>query len=150
MNRAGIGLRWRTRVRHLAGMPPYRGLKAWKNARRLAVECSKASRRLPRIEQPALAAELRQAGYGVVLRIAGGSTGPAAERRGALQQAQKSLAEIDTILCIAHDLDYLPSRDFARLEAWVDETGKTLYGLLRKIETTRAVPSSSLPSERPL
>src|SRR5882672_3323546 len=116
-------------------MPSYRGLKAWEHARRLAVECSKAARRLPRSEQPCLAAELRQAGYGAVLRIAAGSTGPAAERRMALQQAQRSLAEIDTILCIAHDLEYLPSRDYARLEAWSEETGKTLYGLLRRVET---------------
>jgi four helix bundle protein len=148
MNRAENWVRWRRPARHFVGMPPYRGLKAWENARRLAVECSKVSRRLPRTEQPALAAELRQAGYGVVLRIAAGSTGPAADRRGSLQQAQKSLAEIDTILCIAHDLEYLPSRDFARLEAWADETGKTLYGLLRKIEAS-LVPSSSLPSEIP-
>ena len=131
-------------------MPSYRGLKAWEHARRLAVECSKAARRLPRSEQPALAAELRQAGYATVLRIAAASTGPAGERSIALQQAQRSLAEIDTILCIAHDLEYLPSRDYARLEAWSDETGKTLYGLLRKIEATGEpveVIKSPLPSE---
>jgi four helix bundle protein len=83
-----------------------------------------------------LAAELRQAGYTVVLRIAAGSTGMAFERRIALQQAQRALAEIDTILCVAHDLEYLPSRDYARLEAWSDETSKTLYGLLRKLEVS--------------
>ena len=117
-------------------MPSYRGLKAWEHARRLAVECSKAARRLPRVEQPALAAELRQAGYAVVLRIAAGSTGAEGDRRVALQQAQSALAEIDTILCIAHDLEYLPSKDFARLEACSNDTGKTLYGLLRKLETS--------------
>jgi four helix bundle protein len=116
-------------------MPSYRGLKAWEHARRLAVECSKAARRLPRFEQLSLAAELRQAGYAVVLRIAAASTGPVPERRAALQSAQRSLAEIDTILCIAHDLEYLPSRDYARLEAWSEETGKTLYGLLRKADS---------------
>jgi len=131
-------------------MPSYRGLKAWEHARRLAVECSKAARRLPRAEQPSLAAELRQAGYAAVLRIAAASTGPAGERRVALQQAQRSLAEIDTILCIAHDLEYLPSRDYARLEAWSEETGKTLYGLLRKIEAASqpaVIATTSRPSE---
>jgi four helix bundle protein len=133
-------------------VPSYRGLKAWEHARRLAVECSKAARRLPRAEQPSLAAELRQAGYAVVLRIAAGSTGPAGERRIALEQARRALAEIDTILCIAHDLEYLPSRDFAKLEAWSDETGKMLYGLLRKAEASvdgslaRQHPANDFPN----
>src|SRR5690242_17780414 len=103
---------------HYPAMPTYRGLKVWENARRLAVECAKAARRLPRFEQPSLAMELRQAGYTTVLQIAAASTGPAPQRVIALQQAQQALAEIDTILCIAHDLEYLPSRDYARLEAW--------------------------------
>ena len=120
-------------------MPSYRGLKAWANARRLAVECSKAARALPRQEQSALAAQLREAGYAVVLRIAaGGCVAPGAERRCSLQEAQRSLAAIDTIVCIAHDLEYLSSRDYARLEAWLEETRKTLYGLLRKTDAERS------------
>ena len=130
-------------------MPSYRGLKAWEHARRLAVECSKAARRLPRLEQPALAAELRQSGYAVVLRIAAASTGPSRDRRSALQEAQRALAEIDTILCIAHDLEYLPSADYARLEALSEATGRTLYGFLQKFDASRrgvVEPSSSAPS----
>lgn len=121
-------------------MPPYRGLKAWAHARRLAVECAKAARALPRAEQPALGSQLREAGYAAVLQIAaGGCVGPLDQRRKALQEAQRSLAAIDTILCIAHDLDYLSGRDYARLEAWLEETAKTLYGLLRKVETSAGV-----------
>ena len=124
---------WRAAI--FFSMPPYRGLKAWANARRLAVECSKAARALPRQEQPALAAQLREAGYAAVLRIAaGGCSVPGPERRRSLQEAQRSLAAIDTIVCIAHDLEYLSSRDYTRLDAWLEETRKTLYGLLRKAE----------------
>jgi four helix bundle protein len=129
---------------NLGAVPPYRGLKAWAHARRLAVECSKAAQALPRAEQPALAAQLREAGYAVVLRIAaGGCAGPISGRRAALHDAQRSLAAIDTILCIAHDLEYLSSRDYARLEAWLEETGKTLYGLLRKVEANSTGPRVS-------
>ena len=124
-------------------MPPYRGLQAWEHARQLAVECSKAARRLPRVEQPSLGEELRHASYMLVLRIAGGSTGAAVDRRLAFQQAQRALAEIDTILCIAYDLQYLPARDFARLEARADAAGKTLYGLLRKVDGVASWPAPS-------
>lgn len=114
-------------------MPSYRGLKAWQHARRLAVECSKTAHHLPRSEQPALAMQLREAAYSLVLRIASGSAGPVEGRRRAFETAQSSLAEIETILGIAHDLDYLPTKEYARLGAWSEETGKTLYGLLRKL-----------------
>ena len=137
MRHAGKRLRLLPRYTDLAFMPPYRGLKAWAHARRLAVECAKAARSLPRAEQPALGAQLREAGYATVLHIAaGGCVGPPSERRKALQNAQRSLAAIDTILCIAHDLEYLSARDYARLEAWLEETAKTLYGLLRKVEAS--------------
>src|SRR5690349_16655544 len=98
-------------------MPAYRGLRAWEHARRLAVECSKTARRLPRIEQPSLGAELRSAGYTTVLRIAAAANGPDEARRSALLEAQRALAAIETIICIAHDLEYLPSKDYAKLEA---------------------------------
>ena len=124
-------------------MPSYRGLKAWEHARKLAVECAKTARQLPRHEQPALAAELRLAGYTAVLRIAASSTGPIEERPRALQQAQRSLAEIETIICIAHDLEYVSSRDHARLEALSVETGKTIYGLLRKLQSESSLAVSS-------
>ena len=127
-------------------MPPYRGLKAWANARRLAVECSKAARALPRQEQPALAAQLRDAGYSAVLRIAAGGSLPAGpERRRSLQEAQRSLAAIDTIVCIAHDLEYLSSSDYTHLEAWLEETRKPLYGLLRKAGAEQPAGGSGRP-----
>jgi four helix bundle protein len=126
-------------------VPSYRGLKAWEHARRLAVECSKTARRLPRLEQPALAAELRMAGYAAVLRIAAASAGPAEERPRVLQEAQRSIAEIDTIICIAHDLEYLSSRDYARLEALSEKTGRILNGLLRKLQMNRDTAAISSP-----
>lgn len=105
-------------------------------------------RRLPRAEQPALAAELRKAAYAVVLRIAAGAAARGPERQESLHRAQQALAEIETILCIAHDLEYLQSADFARLEARAEETGKTLYGLLRKMESP-SLSSSPSPSGTP-
>ncbi|HEX4561328.1 MAG TPA: four helix bundle protein, partial [Gemmatimonadales bacterium] len=55
------------------------------------------------------------------------------EYRRFLDTANGSLAEVETALGVAKDLEYIPSSDFARLEALATETGKTLFGLLRKI-----------------
>ena len=125
-------------------MPPYRNLKAWQHAQRLAVECVKAARQFPDHEQTALADQLRRAAYSVPINIAEGSA-----KRGSreylrfLDVARGSLAELETIIEMAKDIGYLDPVEFGRLEALATETSKTLYGLLRKIgeSAARQTPS---------
>jgi four helix bundle protein len=122
---------------------PYHSLKAWQHAQRLAVECAKAAARFPDYEQRALADQLRRAGYSAVLNIAEGSARRGSrEYRKYLDTAKSSLAEVETILSIARDLGYVHAAEFGRLEALACETGKTLFGLLRKISDSalRALP----------
>ncbi len=115
-------------------MPPYRTLKAWQHAQRLAIECVKSARRFPECEQDVLANQLRRACYSVPLNIAEGSAKRGSrEYRRFLDTARGSLAEVETILEMARDLSYLEPAEYGRLEALATETSKTLYGLLRKI-----------------
>jgi len=121
-------------------MAPYRTLKAWQHAQRLAIECAKAAKQFPDFEQDALADQLRRASYSVVLNIAEGAARRGSrEYRRFLDTANGPLAEVETALGVARDLEYLTPVEFARLEAISTETGKTLFGLLRKI--TQAVRS---------
>jgi four helix bundle protein len=120
-------------------MAPYRNLKAWEHAERLAVECVKASRGFPDFEQQSLADQLRRAAYSVPLNIAAGSAKRGSrEYRRYLDMARGSLAEVETMLGMARSLGYLRPADFGRLEALATETSKTLYGLLRKITDSAA------------
>lgn len=115
-------------------MPPYRNLKAWEHAQRLAIECVKAARRFPDYEQDGLADQLRRAAYSIPINIAEGSARKGSrEYKRFLDIASGSLAELETILGIARELGYIPVSDYTRLDAQASETGKTLYGLLRKI-----------------
>ncbi|MGH7568001.1 MAG: four helix bundle protein [Gemmatimonadales bacterium] len=115
-------------------MPPFRNLKAWEHAQRLAVECVRAAHRFPDIEQQGLADQLRRAAYSVPLNIAEGSAKRGSrEYRRYLDTACGSLAEVETILGMARALGYLEAAEFGRLEAVATETSKTLYGFLRKI-----------------
>ena len=94
----------------------------------------------------ALADQLRRASYSVVLNIAEGSSRRGSrEYRRFLDTANGSLAEVETALGLARELEYLKPADFGRLEALATETGKTLFGLLRKISASaaRLPPSSS-------
>ncbi len=120
-------------------MAPYRTLKAWQHAKRLAVQCSKAARGFPDYEQTALADQLRRAGYSVPTNIAEGSARRGSrEYRRFLDTAKASLSEVETILEIALELEYVSPDHYAQLEAVSTETAKTLYGLLRKISGAAA------------
>ena len=126
-------------------MAPYKTLKAWQHAERLAVECSLASKKFPDYEQSRLADQLRRASYSVVLNIAEGSSRRGSrEYRKFLDTAHGSLSEVETALGLARQLAYLDPAEFGRLEALATETGKTLFGLLRKITTNATrLPANS-------
>jgi len=126
-------------------MAPYKTLKAWQHAERLAVECSLVSKKFPDYEQSRLADQLRRASYSVVLNIAEGSSRRGSrEYRKFLDTAHGSLAEVETALGLARQLGYLDPVEFGRLEALATETGKTLFGLLRKISaSTTRLPANS-------
>lgn len=115
-------------------MSNYKTLKAWQHARILAIECVRAAKKFPPEEQYVLAHQLRKAAYSVVLNIIEGSgkLGPKEARHG-FDIASGSLDEVEGILDLAKELEYIPLTVMARLEARRDETGKTLHGLLRSV-----------------
>ena len=126
-------------------MAPYKTLKAWQHAERLAIECSLVSKKFPDYEQSRLADQLRRASHSGVLNIAEGSSRRGSrEYRKFLDTARGSLAEVETALGLAHKLGYLEPAEYGRLEALATETSKTLFGLLRKISDGAArVPQTS-------
>jgi four helix bundle protein len=122
-------------------MAPYHTLKAWQHAERLAVECAKAAKRFPAYEQAALADQLRRAAYSAPLNIAEGSTRRGSrEYRKFLDTANSSIAEVETALFLARELEYVSLTEYERISAIATEAGKPLFGLLRKVTdvTTRS------------
>ena len=120
-------------------MPNYRTLKVWQHAQRLALACARAAKRFPAHDCDVLKKQLLRACYSVPLNIAEGSgrKGPREFRR-FLDTARGSLAETQTALELAKEQGFIDHRDYEQLEAIAMETGKTLWGLLRKTsERTR-------------
>jgi four helix bundle protein len=125
-------------------MTSYRDLKVWQHGVKLAVECAKAAKRFPHEEQAALAEQLRLAAHSVPLNIAEGAARKGArELRRFLDTARGSLLEVQTALEIARQAEYLTEQEFQRLDGVANETGKTLWGLLRKVSVTVTSPSVS-------
>jgi four helix bundle protein len=117
-------------------MGNFKDLKAWQYARRLAVLSKGFIIRLPESEKDGLADQWRRASYSVVLNIAEGAAkkGPREFRR-YLDSARASLHEIEAILDLVVALGYLRPEQIAALEATRAECARTVYGLLRKMDT---------------
>ena len=123
----------------LDSMTGHRDLKAWQHAKILAVECARSARHFPGEEQGALADQLRRSAYGAALNIAEGvARRSTRDFRRFLDTAQASLREVQAILEIVHELQYLDSSTIARLEARADEAAKTLFGLIRSLDRRTA------------
>jgi len=115
----------------------FRSLKVWQHAERLAVECARVAKRFPGQDRNILADQLVRASYSVPLNIAEGSARKGAkEFRRYLDVARGSLAEVQNALELAKELEYLKPGEFERLESMADETGRTLWGMLRKVGDT--------------
>jgi len=118
-------------------MAPFRTLKVWQHAQRLAIECARAAKRFPDTDQKVLALQLLRASSSVPLNIAEGSARKGSkEFRRFLDVARGSLAEVESALELAKELEYIDPAEHARLDAIATETAKTLWGLLRKVGDT--------------
>ena len=92
------------------------------------------SHHFPSTESYGLTSQIRRAGVSVLANIAEGS-----ERQHKkeflqfLSVARGSLAEVETYLMLAKDLDYLNEKEFSSLEEQRRQVGRLLRGLYKSL-----------------
>jgi four helix bundle protein len=112
-------------------------------AARAAVGCGvcKGGQAVPGLRAGRSRRSTGRAGYGVSLNIAEGHARRGSrEYRRFLDTAKGSLAEVEAALDVALQLEYLTEEQHRLLMAIAEETGKTLFGLLRKISVASTHP----------
>ena len=119
----------------------HRDLVVWQKAMDLVVECYRISDRFPRSEDFGLRLQLRRASVSVPANIAEGRgrTG-VGEYLHHLSIAHGSLKELETHLEISRRLGYLTPEVLADFQGRLDEVGRLLGGLIRKLRATAAKP----------
>jgi len=114
----------------------YRDLIAWQKAMNFVAEIYLATQRFPNSELYGLTSQLRRAAVSIPSNIAEGQARLSQkEFHHILSQARGSLAEIETQLLIAGNLNYLPPAKVDGLLADADELGRVLNGLLTSIRS---------------
>ncbi len=115
-------------------MNRHRSLTAWQRGRDLAVAVHRAAKDLPACERYELGRQLRTAATSVPANIAEGSA-----RHGAAEFAHflsiplGSLAELDTLLALSRELEYLDRATADRLDALRDRASAAVFVLLRRL-----------------
>ena len=116
-------------------MGDYRRLRAWHEARDLAILSNAAIQRLPQRERYALGDQWRRASYSVVLNLAEGMSrrGPREFRR-YVDAARGSLHEVATILDLVGAMHYLPEDELRDLRLKRIHCARLVFALLKKLD----------------
>jgi len=114
----------------------YRDLVAWKKSMVLVCETYRATQVFPKNELYGLTSQLRRAAVSVPSNIAEGQARYSKrEFHHFLNNARGSLAEVETQVMLACNLNYLSSQETEVLLARAAELGRILNGLIASTKT---------------
>lgn len=106
-------------------------LDAYNLSRKLVLECYVVSKRFPEHERFGLVQQIRRAATSVSLNIAEGSARRTkAERRRFYEIARSSVVEIDAILDVCFDLQYIAKHDMDPTGVMISRCFKTLTRMM--------------------
>jgi len=113
----------------------YRDLEVWQKARRLVKEIYVISRTFPREEQFGLTAQIRRAVISIPSNIAEGhSRQSTKDYISFISVAIGSLAEVDTQIILAQDLEYLTQKECASVDQQIQSLQQMLHKLRHSLK----------------
>jgi four helix bundle protein len=121
----------------------YKQLRVWQNGIELVRQMYRLTGSFPKHELFGLSSQMQRAAVSVPANIAEGHTrGTTKEFLRFVTIAHGSLAEIETMLIVANDLQYINNQCFNQLSTLCDSTGKMLGALRRALTKKLRAPKS--------
>lgn len=109
----------------------HKDLKVWQQSKDLVSKIYRLTATFPKEEIYSLTAQIKRSAISIPSNIAEGSARESnKEYIRFLYIALGSLAELDTQLLIANDLEFIKSDEYQKLSIMLDEIGKMLSGLI--------------------
>jgi len=113
----------------------FEDLEVWQKAKNLAVKFYVLSKSFPKEDQFGITSQMRRSSFSIPSNIAEGSAKSGdKEFLRYTSIAQGSCAEFKTQLIIAKEIRILPEKDFADCILTVNDIGKMLKGLERRLK----------------
>ena len=119
-------------------MKDFRQLKVWEKAHQLALAVYKVTKGFPKEELYGLTSQIRRASMSVPTNIAEGcGRNTDAEFARFLQIAMGSASETEYQLLLAHDLEFLTSEQYQKLNIDVTEVKRMLTSFIQTLRADR-------------
>ena len=112
----------------------YKDLIVWQKAVLLVTDIYSTTKQFPTDERYGIVSQLNRAAVSVPANIAEGWGRKSSKNYlQFLRTSRGSLMEIETLLVISKNLNFLNSESYAQLSGKVEEVGKILHGLIKSI-----------------
>lgn len=113
----------------------FKDIKAWKHAHDLVIHVYKITKLFPKDELFGITKQIRRGVTSVTANIAEGMGRYSYKDRARFfYNSRGSLVEVENFLIIAKDLSYLDDNEYNNLDIKINETKKTLQGLINSTE----------------
>jgi four helix bundle protein len=120
-------------------MKDFRSLKVWERSHALTLMVYKATEGFPRQEIYALTSQIQRAAVSIPANIAEGCGKDSdAELKRYFLIAMGSSSELEYLLLLARDLDYLPTESHQTMTNELVEIRKMLNAFIQKLKASRA------------
>ncbi len=114
----------------------YKNIKAWMLAKKFALEIYQKTKNFPKEEVYGITSQIRRAAVSVVANIAEGATRQhKKDYLNFLYTSKASLSETECLVGISNELGFLEDEKFKSLDLLCQDTAKSLYGLIRSVES---------------
>jgi len=114
----------------------HKDLKVWQESRNLVKEIYNLTAKFPKDEIYSLTAQIKRSVISIPSNIAEGAARDSnKEYIHFLYISLGSIAELDTQLIIARDLDFISQKDFEEVSSRLDDIAKMLMGLIKYRQT---------------
>lgn len=122
-------------------MKDFRTLKVWEKAHAVTLAIYKATEKFPKHELYGFTSQIRRAAVSVPNNIAEGCGRDSdAELKRFFVIAMGSASEVEYLLLLARDLNYLPEENYQPLTADLIEVRRMLNAFIQKLKTSTSSP----------
>ena len=127
------------------GNRPHKKLKCWEEGIALVKSIYLTSQSFPLEEKFGITSQIRKAAVSVPLNIAEGAARKSAKEFSQfLYIAEGSLSEIDTILIICIELNYISQKDYLVINEKLELVSALTKGLIKKLNTQHLLPNHTV------
>lgn len=117
-------------------MHQFKELKVWQKGRALVKEVYLATKCFPNEELFGITSQMRRAAISIPANIAEGSgRNSNADFSRFLDMANGSAFELETLVILSLDLEYLSQSEFEKFDAWLNEIQKMIFGLKESLKS---------------